>query len=148
MDKEKQNWLRHKVIRILTLRDHSEKELRQKLKKDCSDQEIRWALEFAAEFRLIPKSAEEQLALAQRYQASFQRQLKGSQKLKQTLLQKGLPVPPDNPEQELENALAYLDVRCSKSQKSLTKPQLIRYLLNRGFSLATAMQALRQYKPK
>lgn len=143
MDEVRKSYLKNRVVDLLSRRDHSEYELKQKLSRWATSEEVQFAISFAKDFNLIPTTEAQQVDLAQRFADSYSRKKLGSLKIQQKLHSKGLPKVTLEPEVELDNAVHLLTTRRSRSQKTLTKPQLIRYLMGKGFSLDIAQKALR-----
>ncbi len=132
-----------RVIKLLSLRDHSEKELRQKLSKNFLKSEIDEAIEFAKRHRLIPTTVAESQKLAAQFARYYTQRRNGPIKINQALSQKGLPPVTISDEQALTSACELIQKKLSRSSKVLTPEQLIRYLLSRGFSLSCAQKATR-----
>lgn len=142
MNEQRRQYIKNRVIQILTRRDHSEKELITKLKKYLTAEEIIFALSFAKDFRLIPTNFEDQLRLSGRYAASMLKKRQGRFKIQKTCQDKGLPVPAIDADQEQKAADELVHLRCSKTQKLLTKDKIFRYLMSRGFSPQVARLAI------
>lgn len=145
MDESRRWYIKNKVVDILSRRDHSETELKNKLRRNryLTPEEISFALEFAAQYQLIPTDHQSQIHLAEKFVQTYERKKQGSLKIKKQLANKGLPIPQISDEKQLELARELVALRCSKSQKALTKDKLFRYLLGRGFSIQVASAALK-----
>jgi SOS response regulatory protein OraA/RecX len=144
MDEKRKAYLKNRLWDLLTLRDHSEQELKQKLRSKVTQEELQFLLELAKDYRLIPTSCEEKQNLAQRVFQSYHKKKMGSLKIQQKLKEKGLPTVSVNSEEELTLAKQLLTTRRSRSQKTLTKPQLFRYLLGKGFPSHIVQKALNE----
>lgn len=148
MNPSRKNWIKQRVIDLITRRDHSEYELKTKLKKYLSELELQWAIGFAKQFRLIPQTEEENQLLAQKVVENYQRKKQGSLKITHQLKKKRLPTPKIDLNKEFNLALELITLRCSKSQKALTKDKLFRYLISRGFNPSIALKALSKIDTK
>lgn len=142
MNESRRQYIKNRVIQILTHRDHSEKELTTKLKKYFTPEEVTFALGFAKDFNLIPTNYEDQLRLSARYVESLLKKRQGRFKIQKICQDKGLPPPSINTEQEQKAANDLVHLRCSKTQKLLTKDKIFRYLMSRGFSPQVARLAI------
>jgi regulatory protein len=143
MDETRKTYLKNRVLMILARRDHSELEIRKKLSKWASPEEVEFAIDFAKNYNLIPTTPEQQLELSKKFASFFSKQKMGSFKIQQKLKAKGLPIIELDQKDQIEQACQLITTRRSRSQKGLTKPQLIRYLLGKGFSLYVSQKALR-----
>ena len=93
--------LKDRLLGYLARRDHSPRELRQKLSKHADKpEEVTALLEWAHEHDLI-KSDEELTATFSRY---LNRRLKAHNQIKAALSAKGLPPPARDPEVEIQKA--------------------------------------------
>jgi len=147
MDETRRAYLKKRIVKIIARRDHSELELRKKLNNWASPEEVEFAVEFAKKNNLIPNTPEQQLELSKKFASFFSKQKMGALKIQQKLKAKGLPNIQMNLEEQIEQASQVLATRRSRSQKNLTKPQLIRYLLSKGFSLYVSQKAISLIDP-
>lgn len=114
----------------LARRDHSEKELRQKLRRSkmkFSAEQIEDAIQFAHENGWIIEGR----VLAERVADQLHRRNKGILNIQKKLQEKGLPKVSSDPELELEKALQLAQTR--KSQTDADRAKIGRFLLSRGF---------------
>lgn len=133
--------VRHKIIEILSRRDHSQKELRLKLKKLKSyqdkgnprftdteiDEGVRWAI-----LGGWLKPSEQ---IAESMARSLDRKKKGIQFINSYLSQKGLPGVVEDKDNEYKKALELIKRKArSSSIDNKTKLRWHRFLLGRGFS--------------
>ena len=127
---------RNVMLGLLARRDHSAKELVQKLKlREFPNEEIIKALEYAEEHDLIAESDK----LAESFAHSLHRRKKGIKKINSILNQKGLPPVKVDSELEYEKALAL-----AKSKQRLKKyapltdfkirVRMAKFLQSRGFT--------------
>lgn len=144
MDDKQRSYIKHRVVDLLSKRDHSESEIRQKMRRWATDEEISFGIEFAKSLKLIPSSPDEEVKLANQFAKGYNRKNLGALKIQQKLISKGLPKVKIDPELELKKATHLLATRRLRSKKALTKPQLIRYLLSRGFSFEIAQKAFQE----
>jgi regulatory protein len=147
---------RNKMMDYLARRDHSELELKQKLKKHLfTETEIEKALTYGRENGWLPNTEEQKLQFAERVSAFLHRKNKGTRYINKFLKQKGLPAVKSNSDQELEKAL---DLVQSKFKKSLSVFHTIkenaerknviakigRFLISRGYQTETINLAIKK----
>lgn len=136
---------RNKMMDILARRDHSEKELRKKLKdKNFQPAEIDRAIDFGKEQGWIPDSPAGALALAEKTAATLRRKGKGSLYIKHYLQEKGLPPVEADPSEELEKARELAHNKFSDIDKMdrKEKAKVGRFLISRGFGLETVRKVI------
>jgi regulatory protein len=132
---------RNKMMDYLARRDHSEKELRQKLKERYSPEEINRAIEYAYENKWIPEGP----VLSQKAARTLSDKGKGIRFINQYLKQKGLPPVATDHELEFEKALDIIrkKLRSERKARPEEKAKLTRFLLSRGFSGEVIRKALK-----
>lgn len=141
---------RNKMMDLIARRDHSEKELRQKLKLRFTPEEIDKAIDYGKTHGWIPDSEEGQAKLSQKNAGFLHRRNKGINYINHQLRKKGLPPVESDSSQELEKALALVKNRysvegeLSREEKQKLKAKMGRFLISRGFGLATVQQTLRK----
>lgn len=125
----------NKLMDYLARRDHSEKELREKLKKNFSHEEIDRAIQHAKDhgWMLDPTELAEKTAL------SLNRKGKGNLYIQQYLQNKGLPPLSAPIELEEERAMELTDVLVERGSDI---DKLQRYLKNRGYSIETIRRTI------
>ncbi len=134
----------HAMVDFLSRRDHSEKELKQKLSKRFPPNEVAAALEFAYEHELI---AEPQ-RLASTLADQWNRRKLGALKIRKKLMEKGLPSVATDSELELEKALELAHTRRDKMRPSeledsaAAKAKIGRFLISRGFQPAIVRKVI------
>lgn len=124
---------KEKIIDYLHRRDHSEKELRLKLKKfDYSSEEIEAAFVWVKERNYLMDPQE----LSKRHTERLQRQKKGRKYIQQYLKQKGLPPCAIDTDSELHNAIELAKQIAAKNDTLDRKirEKIGRKLLSRGFT--------------
>ena len=131
-----------KIAYYLGRRDHSELELKNKLKKKFDIQTIQEALKIADTKNWLKKPNE----LAKIVSLRLQKRNKGSNYIKNYLKKIGLP---DCPPLELDQRLSCLDLLTSKypdwkNFDYLKKQKPARFLLSRGFSISVVKAVLFQ----
>jgi len=127
-----------KVAELLARRDHSEKELYEKLsQKGFSSQDSSAAIEYAWEHKWLLPPEE----LAERVKLQLDEKGKGFLYIQSYLQSKGLPCPPKNSETEklkaqrlLQKKFETLKPNTSNEEK---KKQTSRFLKNKGFDFET-----------
>jgi len=124
------------IMKLLSQRDHSEKELIQKLKKKFKDypEDNQKALEYAKNHHWLKEPEE----LAQQVSVILSRRKKGTQYIQQYLKQKGLPTVKIDSETQLQNAIDLLEGRFKhlsnpKAMDNKEKAKRARFLSSRGF---------------
>lgn len=136
---------RNKMMDYLAQRDHSEKELRKKLKdKDFTPEEIDVAIEFGKENGWIPNSTESLQALAEKVAGTLRRKGKGPLYINHFLKEKGLPPVQSQPDEELEKAreLAHNKFSDIENMDRKEKAKVGRFLISRGFNLETVRKVI------
>lgn len=126
-----------KMMDYLARRDHSEKELRKKLKTRFTPEEIDKAIEYGKANGWIPDTPEGLQNLAEKTAAALRRRGKGTMYINQYLKEKGLPpVKPDVVE-ELEKARELVKNKFSNVSEMdrKEKAKVGRFLMSRGFNL-------------
>ena len=124
---------RNKMMDLLARRDHSEKELRRKLKESEFPQEaIDKAIQFAHDRGWLGDPAR----LAEKMSEGLHKKKKGIQYINQWLYEKGLPRLKKDSEAELEKARAIIQNKFSGKLNTLAEKQKAgRHLQSRGFDL-------------
>ncbi|WP_291515405.1 regulatory protein RecX [Bdellovibrio sp. ArHS] len=134
-----------KVMDLIARRDHSEKELRTKLREKFSDEDslgeiIDEAIDFAKDQNWIGDPAD----LAGRLADMLHRRNKGIHYINNYLREKGLPSVPTDRDLELEKALAIVknkydeDFQFSREEKA----RVGRFLAARGFDSETVRKVI------
>lgn len=128
---------KNKIMDLLASREHSEKELRQKLKdRDFTDAEIDKAIQEAKDHKWLPETSE----LAERFANSLHQKNKGFLYINHQLTAKGLPQIEMNPELELEKAQRIVKNKYPGDFEKLPreeKARVARFLTSRGFDSST-----------
>jgi len=121
----------NRIVRYLSLRDHSRFELQQKLRRTFTSDIIAQALEIADSWGYIPENA----VLAERLTAALNRQLKSRTYIENQLRRRGLPPTPTNSEVEVDKARALVEKKFGPALelRGDIRVQAMRYLRNRGF---------------
>jgi regulatory protein len=138
---QKTAWV--KAMDFLARRDHSEKELTEKLLKHFELSEIEPVLEEMKERGWLPQPEE----LAQKVTENLHMKKKGHLYIQNFLRQKGLPETPKDMDRELEKARNLVH---SKSQDLSNTKKTASLLKNRGFdteTIARVIHEIRQNTP-
>jgi len=139
---------RNKMMDLLARRDHSEKEIRQKLKIRFPVEEIDRAIEYGKKHKWLPDSVEDLQKLAEKIATVLQRRGKGRIYINQYLAKKGLPSVQMDAREELEKALSLVENKFSdlegldREQKAKKKEKIGRFLLARGFDMGTVRKVI------
>lgn len=152
-----------KLMELLALRDHSEKELRQKIKRSLTprwhrdrpkpDEEtlaklrtdiesaIAEAMSFAATHQLIAEPEK----VSQIFANTLNRRKKGIRYINNYLAQRGLPAVAADLETEFEKARELLKRKypAVSTAPRETKAKAMRFLASRGFSMETIQKAIK-----
>lgn len=131
-----------KTMDYLARRDHSEKELRQKLKKHYTPEEIEDALEKCKTWLRPPEQLSEVTAHA------LHRKRKGLYFINQYLRKKGLPSVKKDKDVELQKAQKILQTKYSKNLAPEQLSKARRFLMSRGFDSETIRECLDWFKTK
>ena len=127
---------RNKLMDYLARRDHSVKELRQKLSTHFTGEEIDQALEYAKEHNwLLPPDE-----LAEKVANRLHEKLKGRLFIDNYLREKGLPSVAFDDELEYEKAIEFIDKKARHQE--LDRDKKGRILKNRGFDISTIQRVL------
>ena len=134
----------NKMMDYLAMRDHSETELRTKLARRFSQEDIDEAIEQAHAGKWLADPEE----LAQRYSESLHQKEKGALKIQSELRKKGLPSVEMDSERELEKAESILSKICGIPHKldQKEKAKAYRRLHSRGFTQDIIFRALQNYE--
>jgi regulatory protein len=134
-----------KLMDYLARRDHSELELKQKLRKkgDYTAEEIDEALEWARRHKWLPEPE----VISQKVADTLHRKYKGIHFINQYLREKGLPTVGRNDELELEKARHLINNKASsrkRSEKATAKHKMARFLVSRGFDGAIIRKVIHE----
>ena len=114
---------------FLAHRNHSEKELRQKLLRKFEEKDVLKALDYCREQNWLFRPE----ALSEQTMNALHRRKKGFLFIQRYLRQKGLPVPSKNPEIEEEKARELLGRKFNSVRDFPVKQKAHRFLKSRGF---------------
>lgn len=125
-----------RLVGYLSRRDHTIRELRQKLSKYHEPSEIIAALEKADEIKILPDHKKMSLQLAQQ----LLRKGRGQRYISAYLKKKGLPLSLPDEDEELKRAkqIVFHTLRLEPPFTLAQKQKIFRYLSNRGFSSSLA----------
>ena len=128
------------LLRRITRRDLSEKEIWQKLTPYYTDDAITAALSKAKDYNLL-KSGEE---LATRWAQDLNRRGKGELYIRQSLKNRGLPIPDLDENVEIDKCRSQIEKKWGQVAKFTfeERAKVFRYLTNRGFQPETIKKAL------
>jgi len=135
---------RNKMMDLLALRDHSEKEMRKKLLQKFTPEEVETAITYGRENGWLPNSEAEEMKLAGKAADTLHRKKKGIRYINSKLLEMGLPEVESNSDVELEKALNLVKNKYqSNSDKTFAERQkwrgkVGRFLISRGFETEIA----------
>lgn len=139
---------RNKMMDLLARRDHSEKELRQKLKGKFTSEEIDLAVEYGKQGRWIPDTVETRSVLAEKMAGALHRKGKGIRYINGYLAEKGLPPVAADPMEELEKARALVDNKFSdvetsdRKKAAKQKAKIGNFLMSRGFDMEVVRKVI------
>ena len=142
--------IKHKIMDLIAKRDHSEKELRTKLRrlKDFQDnkkprysvEEIDQAVTWAKDNKWLKPSDQLSVTVAR----TLHNKSKGIRYINAYLKEKGLPPQVADEDQELDKAIKLLRRKIlNKTWDSNLKLKLSRFLISRGFHADTVAKALK-----
>jgi regulatory protein len=128
------------LLRRITRRDLSEKEIWQKLSPYYADEAITAAVTKAKNYNLLKPAAE----LAQRWAQDLNRRGKGELYIRQSLKNRGLPLPELDEDVEINKCRAQIEKKWGQDAQFTfeERAKVFRYLTNRGFQLETIKKAL------
>jgi regulatory protein len=127
---------RKKMMDYLGHREHSEKELRDKLEGKFAQDEIDQAIQYGKEQGWIPDALESAQALSEKTAETLRRKGKGTLYINNYLREKGLPEVSVNDDEELEKARLLVENKFSdlKEMDPKEKAKVGRFLISRGFN--------------
>lgn len=135
----------NQILKIMTRRDHSEKEIRKKLKTKFEDLEkIELAIKHASERGWIPAPEN----LSEQFSSSLHRKKKGILYINSALKEKGLPTINFDEEVELQKATRLIQskYRKIKHPDKTEQAKMIRFLQSRGFRFETIQKLMSSLK--
>lgn len=135
---------RKRMMDLIARRDHSEKEIRKKLKEKFEPDEIDAAIAYGKAHSWIPDDEETEHQLALKMAEVLHRKLKGIQYINHSLHEKGLPSLDPDPERELEKARELLQNKFSEEElrDRNVQAKAYRFLASRGFGMDIARTAI------
>ena len=135
---------RNKMMDYLAIRDHTEKELREKLGLLYSMEEIDLAIQAAKQNNWIADSAESANRLSEDTANALGRKGRGIQYINQYLEKKGLPEIKLDSSAELEKAKTLVENKYSRlsEMNQRQKAKAGRFLLGRGFEMEVVQQII------
>ncbi len=125
---------------FLARRNHSEKELRQKLLRKHEESEVERALEYCREHNWLAKPE----VLSEQTMNALHRRKKGFLFIQRYLRQKGLPVPPRDLEIEEEKARILLNRKYPSLEDFAVRQKAQTFLKSRGFDDSTIRTVMRK----
>lgn len=133
------------LLRWIAVRDHTPKEIRQKMQDKFEVQVIEDVITWAGNKGLLPNDAASQILRSQEISENLGRKGKGQDFINKKLEALGLPVPHVNPELELEKARALVETKFSgiDLEDPTQKAKAFRFLMGRGFNPDTVQQVLK-----
>ena len=142
--------IKNKIMEYIAKRDHSEKELKNKLRrlKDFQDrkkprysvEEIELGIEWARDNKWLKPGDQLAVSVAQ----TLHGKKKGIRYINAYLAKKGLPSQPMDEDQELEKAIKLIRRKIiNKTMDSNLKLKLSRFLISRGFPHNIISKALK-----
>lgn len=142
MKKKTQVDARSKILEYLAARDHSEKELREKLGRRYTPEEINDALESARSANLLPEPE----VLAKQVAGTLSRKKKSHRYIQEFLKKKGLPAVDKETDTEIEKARELIIQKFRKGPPFTfeEKPKVHRYLAYRGFDQDTIRRVMHE----
>ena len=124
-----------RALKLLAQRDHTEVEMRIKLGKFYSEDEVNTAIQAVSKWLLPPDE------MSERLKTSLGRRGKGIRWINQSLKAKGLPTVKADPRDELEKATSIMNTKRFKSPA-----HAMRHLIGRGFSHEVVLQLIKKGK--
>lgn len=143
-------------MEMLARREHSEKELREKLQNyEFSAADIETALAFGKNKGWIPDTPEAAQDLADRTAESLRRKGKGIHYINEILRLKGLPLQRAVEEDELEKAFGLVKTKYSKlhsktaempqEEREKSEAKVARFLASRGYEMDIIRKVLKGF---
>lgn len=134
------------LLYYLALRDHTEKELSQKLSKRYAADEIKDIIEWAKNMDLIPNDEASEKRLAKTLRDSYSRRKKSSLWINQKLRSIGLPSVSTEEASEEENIGLWIEKKYNLEdlQNRENQNKCLRFLATKGFSLSLSRKVLNE----
>lgn len=130
---------RNKMMDFLARRDHSEKEIRKKLKeREFTPEEIEKAITYGRENNWLPNSESEATKLSEQMARGLHHKNKGIIYINHFLSQKGLPPISTDEDLEIEKARRCLETKSLLPTGEFDRGLMAkrsRFLMSRGFQL-------------
>jgi SOS response regulatory protein OraA/RecX len=128
------------LLRRITRRDLSEKEIWQKLSPYYTDEAVTVAVAKAKDYDLLKP----EMVLAQRWAEDLNRRGKGEMYIRNSLKNRGLPVPELDKNLEIDKCRSQIEKKWGQETKFTfeERAKVFRYLTNRGFQPETIKKAL------
>lgn len=136
------------MMDLLARRDHSETEIRKKLRLKFTGDEIDRAIDYGKKHGWLPNSEEAIQALAHKTAESLHRKKKGMLYINKFLAEKGLPELGTDDQRELDKAQSLVENKISKlegktrEEKDKAKAKIGRFLVARGYDLSTVRRVI------
>ena len=131
------------MMDLLARRDHSEKEIRQKLSRyEFKTEDIEAAIAYGKKNNWLPDDLESASQLSEKTAKTLHRKKKGAIYINQYLQEIGLPKVQTNSELELEKALELVKNKylipedADRELKEKIKARIGRFLISRGFEMS------------
>lgn len=142
---------RKSMMDALALRDHSEKELRNKLNEKYASTVVDQIIVEAKLSRFLPNSLEQEEALSEKFANVLHRRRKGIHWINQKLKETGLPEIRENEEQEFSKAIELVQ-KLKDTRRTVKDPRarIMRSLQSKGFGssvIARVMNSMREEMP-
>lgn len=138
-EQRKENMMRarRRMMDLIASRDHSEKELRRKLRGKFDPADIDAAIEYGKDHGWVPSDDASKSKLADKMAAMLHRKGKGIRYINQYLGERGLPPVKSAGESELEKALELLETRYPEIETAdeATRTKAGRFLVSRGYEM-------------
>lgn len=135
---------RKRMMDLIAHRDHSEKEIREKLADRHEMRFIDEAVDYGRDHGWIPDNEESQNKLANKLAESLHKKGKGILSINYQLKEKGLPPVETDSERELEKAMKLVATKFTEEQLTDRNVQAKagRFLASRGFDMDTVRQVI------
>jgi regulatory protein len=135
---------RNKMMDYLAHREHTENELRLKLKDDFTPVEIDVAIQFAKDKGWVPSSEEDLRAMSEKTAEVLKRKGKGQLYIDRYLEEKGLAPVKVEASEELEKARQLVENKFSDldNMDEKEKAKAARFLMSRGFDEETVRKVI------
>lgn len=137
---------KHKLADFLARRDHSPRELKQKLSRSYPPEEVNEAIAWAESKGWLPSDEESFQRFSSRVGEMYHRRKKGIRYINSKLHSLGLPEIPSDHGRELEKAVELVENKFFRTtRQNVDRLKIQRFLMARGFEAAVIREVQKKF---